>query len=73
LRGKCSALGPQGLKPFAFNYDFKGTAEEAAEKVTGQKVRTRGLKPVLIPDTLRGAEAPLFHVTARIPELFRSL
>jgi hypothetical protein len=32
-----------------------------------------GLKPSLILDALRGAEAPLFYVTAHISELFRSL
>jgi protein SCO1/2 len=32
----------------------------------------RGLKPALILETLRGAEAPLFHGVARICELFRS-
>ncbi len=29
-----------------------------------------GLKPAMILDALRGAEAPLFHVTACIPEFF---
>ena len=31
----------------------------------------RGLKPAMILDALRAAEAPLFHVTACIPEFFR--
>ena len=33
----------------------------------------RGLKPALILNALRGAEAPLFHGAARISEFFRSL
>jgi Predicted membrane protein (DUF2207) len=33
-------------------------------------IRPPGLKPSLIPGTLRGAEAPLFHVTAGIPDPF---
>jgi hypothetical protein len=27
----------------------------------------QGLKPLYISDALRGAEAPLFHATARVP------
>jgi hypothetical protein len=34
---------------------------------------TTGLKPRLILNTLRGAQAPLFHSTARVPEFFRSV
>jgi hypothetical protein len=40
---------------------------------TGQKARPPGLKPALIVDVLRGAEAPLFHVATRISTFFRSL
>src|ERR1035441_2625994 len=37
-------------------------------------IRPPGLKPALIQDALRGAEAPLFHVTARIRDrLFETL
>jgi hypothetical protein len=32
-----------------------------------------GLKPALILETLRGAEAPLFHGAARIREFFHDL
>jgi len=34
---------------------------------------TTGLKPALISNRLRGAEAPLFHGGARIRDFFRSL
>jgi hypothetical protein len=51
---------------------LRARLKKLRKKSRGRKCE-RGLKPVLIPDTLRGAEAPLFHVTARIPELFRSL
>jgi hypothetical protein len=33
---------------------------------TGQQNATTGLKPAIILMPLRGAKAPLFHVTARI-------
>jgi hypothetical protein len=36
-------------------------------------MRPQGLKPALILDALRGAEAPLFHVTVQIREFFRNL
>jgi hypothetical protein len=36
-------------------------------------MRSPGLKPALILEALRGAEAPLFHDTARIWEFFRNL
>jgi len=35
--------------------------------------RPLGLKPGFITNALRGAEAPLFHGGACIPEFFRSL
>jgi hypothetical protein len=51
-----------------------GTAEQVAEKVLGaKKMRAQGLKPAMILEGLRGAEAPLFHVTVGIREFFRSL
>jgi hypothetical protein len=36
-------------------------------------MRPLGLKPALILEALRGAEAPLFHGTSAICEFFRSL
>jgi hypothetical protein len=36
------------------------------EPVVDRKVRPPGLKPAPILETLRGAEAPLFHGIARI-------
>jgi hypothetical protein len=36
-------------------------------------MRPLGLKPTLILEALRGAEAPLFHGTSPICEFFRSL
>jgi hypothetical protein len=36
-------------------------------------MRPRGLKPVLILEALRGAEAPLFHGNPRICEFFRNM
>jgi len=36
-------------------------------------MRPQGLKPALILGALRGAEAPLFHGTARIGKHFRNL
>jgi hypothetical protein len=39
----------------------------------GYKMRPPGLKPALILEALRGAEAPLFHGTTRICEFFRKL
>jgi len=38
-----------------------------------RKLRPPGLKPGLILWLLRGAEAPLFHVSRRIREFFRNL
>jgi hypothetical protein len=47
--------------------------EEVAEKlVVGHKMRPLGLKPALILEALRGAEAPLFHRAARIRGFFRA-
>jgi hypothetical protein len=40
------------------------------ELVGRQKKRPRGPKPSEICDALRGAEAPLFHVTAGVRESF---
>jgi len=41
---------------------------------TGPSTRHRlGLKPALILDALRGAEAPLFHGATRIRDFFRDL
>jgi hypothetical protein len=52
----------------------KGTALEVAEKLgVDEQCDHRGLKPALILEALRGAEAPLFHGTARIWEFFRNL
>ncbi len=39
----------------------------------GREVRPAGLKPAVMVDALRGAEAPLFHVTAGRPEFLGGL
>jgi len=41
-------------------------AEKAPEEVVDIEMRPRGLKPASIVNALRGAEAPLFHVTAQV-------
>jgi hypothetical protein len=47
---------------------------QAAEKVAGgTECEQPGLKPALILNALRGAEAPLFHVATHFPGFFRSL
>jgi len=48
-------------------------AEEASESRGVYKMRPRGLKPGPILKPLRGAEAPLFHVTGRTCPFFRRL
>jgi hypothetical protein len=49
-------------------------AKEDAEKSPSSiGERPPGLKPALISNRLRGAEAPLFHSGARIRDFFRSL
>jgi hypothetical protein len=51
-----------------------GTAGSGCGKTLGgNKMRPLGLKPALILEALRGAEAPLFHSAARIRSFFRSL
>jgi hypothetical protein len=50
-----------------------GTAEAVAEKHVVDETCGPGLNPTLILWDLRGAEAPLFHGTARICWFFRSL
>jgi len=48
--------------------------EEVAEKlVVTAKMRPQGLKPALILEPLRGAQAPLFHAAAHISEFLRNL
>jgi hypothetical protein len=50
-----------------------GTASRGCGKlVVGHETRPLGLKPALILETLRGAEAPLFHGATRIRVFLRS-
>jgi len=47
--------------------------QEAEKSNSGDRNATTGaVKPTLILNTLRGAEAPLFHCGGGIVELFRS-
>jgi hypothetical protein len=41
--------------------DLAGRVRDLAKTGGGHKMRPLGLKPALIPEALRGAEAPLFH------------
>jgi len=56
--------------------DFLGDLQRRVCRIrleqAAKNFRPLGLKPRLILNALRGAEAPLFHVTARVPEFFSS-
>jgi hypothetical protein len=56
-------------KRFVSGHRFTGCAEKLAVDPNA----TTGLKPASILEASRGAEAPLFHGTARIGEFFRNL
>jgi hypothetical protein len=71
--GRRTQAKPEQLKP-----EYRGRLTARPKRLRKnslwiQNARPQGLKPALIFWALRGAEAPLFHGTARIYEFFRNL
>jgi len=62
---------PQGDKAGLFS-DLGGRDEKRPEKLAVEQNATTGAEARADWAALRGAEAPLFHGTARISEFFRS-
>jgi hypothetical protein len=70
---RSSAPAPSGAKAQCRGCRGRHGLRGCGKTHCGRKVRPPGLKPTLILWALRGAEAPLFHGTARICQVFRDL